>query len=112
MILIRRILMIVLLLALAVLVFQNQKAFGQSVEFSFLSWSFSLVLGFWILFAFLAGVALFALVDAWRGMLLRLEIGRKNREIHELQERLIEQTKNGSSTSANHSSAHRDSVGE
>jgi uncharacterized integral membrane protein len=108
--LIRRILLIVLLIALAVLVFQNQEAFGQSVEFSFLSWSFSLVLGFWILFAFIAGVALFALVDAWRGMLLRLEIGRKNREIRELQERLIETTK-GSNLDSNHSSAHRDSLG-
>jgi uncharacterized integral membrane protein len=110
--LIRRILLIVLLLALAVLVFQNQGAFGQMVEFSFLSWSFSLVLGFWILFAFIAGVALFALVDAWRGMLLRLEIGRKNREIRELQERLIEQSKTGSGAPSGRSSANRDSSGE
>lgn len=82
--LVRRILLIAVLAALAVLVFQNQEAFGMPVEFAFLRWSFSLVLGFWILFAFASGVVLFALADAWRGMLLRLEIRRKDREIAEL----------------------------
>jgi uncharacterized integral membrane protein len=84
--LIRRILLLLLLLALAVLTFQNQNAFGMPVEFSFLHWSFSLILGFWILFAFAAGVALFALVDTWRGLLLRLEIRRKDQEIARLKQ--------------------------
>src|SRR5690606_18266037 len=78
--LVRRILMLALLLALATLAFQNQQAFGTPLEFSFLRWSLSLVLGFWLLFAFAAGVALFALADTWRGVLLRLELRRKDQE--------------------------------
>jgi uncharacterized integral membrane protein len=92
--LIRRILLLALIIALAVLTFQNQTAFGTPVEFSFLHWSFSLVLGFWILFAFAAGVALFALVDAWRGMFLRLEIRRKDQEIDRLNREAAEAGRN------------------
>lgn len=80
----RRTLFLLLVLVLAVAIFQNQHSLGMSLMFSFLHWSFSLVLGFWILIAFAAGVALFALVDAWRGMLLRLEIRRKDHEIARL----------------------------
>lgn len=102
--LVRRVLLIVFLAALAVLVFQNQEAFGMPVEFAFLRWSFSLVLGFWILFAFLTGIALFALFDAWRGLMLRLEIHRKDREISELKAEL----KSRSSAPSGHASANRE----
>lgn len=80
----RRFLLILLLAVMAIVVFQNQHALGMTLEFAFLHWRFSLVLGFWILLAFVAGVALFALADAWRGMLLRLEIRRKDAEIARL----------------------------
>jgi uncharacterized integral membrane protein len=80
----RRILFLALLLTLAVVIFQNQQNLGMPLEFSFLQWTFAMVLGFWILLAFAAGVALFALIDAWRGMLLRLEIRRKDQEINRL----------------------------
>ncbi len=83
--LVRRILFIALVMVMAIVLFQNQQSLGMPMELSFLRWSFSLVLGFWILLAFLAGVALFALVDAWRGMMLRLEIRRKDQEIARLQ---------------------------
>jgi len=83
--LIRRILFIALVLVMAIVLFQNQQSLGTSMEFSFLQWSFSLVLGFWILLAFLTGVVLFALVDTWRGMMLRMEIRRKDQEIARLQ---------------------------
>jgi uncharacterized integral membrane protein len=86
----RRILLIFFLVALAVLVAQNQRAFGMPIEFSFLRWGFSLVLGFWILLAFAAGVVLFALADAWRGLLLRLEIRRQQNEITRLKADLLE----------------------
>jgi uncharacterized integral membrane protein len=68
-------------------VFQNQHNLGVPLEFAFLHWRFSLVLGFWILFAFLAGAALFALTDAWKSMFLRLEIRRKDQEIARLKEK-------------------------
>jgi uncharacterized integral membrane protein len=96
--LIRRILLLTLLIALAILTFQNQRAFGMPVEFAFLHWSFSLVLGFWILFAFAAGVALFALVDAWRSMMLRLEIRRKDQEITRLKQEAVTTTHDSGGT--------------
>jgi uncharacterized integral membrane protein len=88
--LIRRVLFILLLLVLATIVFQNQQSLGMPLRFSFLHWNISLVLGFWILFAFAAGVVLFALVDAWRGMMLRLELRRRDAEIARLKE-LVQQ---------------------
>lgn len=84
--LIRRILFLLLLLALATAAFQNQQNLGIPLEFAFLQWRFSLVLGFWILFAFAAGAAMFALVDAWKSMFLRLELRRKDQEIARLTE--------------------------
>lgn len=89
--LVRRVLFILLLLVMATAIFQNQQSLGMPLSFSFLHWSFSLVLGFWILFAFAAGVALFALVDAWRGMMLRLELRRRDAEIARLKQ-LVSQT--------------------
>ena len=86
--LVRRILLLALLAALAILTFQNQRSFGTPLEFSFLRWSLSLVLGFWILAAFAAGVALFALADTWRGMLLRLELRRKEQETDRLKQEI------------------------
>ena len=82
--LLRRILLIALLLALAVLVFQNQDVFAMSVELTFLQWYMRMVLGFWLVFAFILGVALFALADAWRGMLLRLKLRQAEQEIARL----------------------------
>jgi uncharacterized integral membrane protein len=84
--LIRRILLLALLIVLGLVLFQNQQALGTSVELAFLKGRVSLVLGFWLLFAFAAGAALFALVDAWRAMFLRLEIRRKNAEILRLKQ--------------------------
>lgn len=78
---IRRILFIALVAVIAIVLFQNQQSLGMPMEFSFLRGSFSLVLGFWILLAFLTGVVLFALADTWRGMMLRMEIRRKEQEI-------------------------------
>lgn len=82
---IRRILFIALIAVIAIVLFQNQQSLGMPMVFSFLHWSFSLVLGFWILLAFVTGVVLFALVDIWRSMLLRMEIRRKDHEIARLQ---------------------------
>lgn len=88
--LLRRILLIALIVAIAVLAFQNQAALGTQVELSFLKWRTTFVLGVWLLSAFVAGVILFALVDAWRGMMLRLELRRRDAEIARLKE-LVQQ---------------------
>jgi uncharacterized integral membrane protein len=76
----RRLLTILLLLALAVTLFQNQEALGLSVQFAFLKWHFSLVLGFWLLFAFVAGALLFAAFDAWRDLRHGIDRRRRDRE--------------------------------
>jgi uncharacterized integral membrane protein len=107
----RRILFLALVLAVAVTVFQNQHNLGMSLEFSFLHWTFSMVLGFWILLAFAVGVALFALIDAWRGMLLRLEIRRKDHEITRLKQLLSDlgggrDLSSGTHGSTSHTSGH------
>jgi len=86
----RRIVLIALLILLAVAVFQNQKNLGLDLEFSFLKWHFSLVLGFWLFFAFLGGAALFALIDAWKRLRLGGEIRRRDQEIARLERELIE----------------------
>ncbi len=85
---IRRLLAVVLLIVLVVALFQNQESLGLAVEFAFFRWSFSLVLGFWLLFAFIAGAALFAVLDAWRGMLRRIENRRRDQETDELRSEL------------------------
>lgn len=77
---IRRLLTLLLLLALAVALFQNQENLGLAVEFAFLKWRFSLVLGFWLLFAFVAGALLFAAFDAWRDFRHGLNRRRRDRE--------------------------------
>lgn len=82
--LLRRILLIALIVAIAVLAFQNQAALGTQVELSFLKWRTTFVLGVWLLSAFVAGVILFALVDAWRGMWLRLRLRQAEQEVARL----------------------------
>ena len=88
--LLRRILSIAVLILLAVAVFQNQKNLGLELEFAFLSWRFTLVLGFWLFFAFLGGAALFALIDAWKRLRLGSDIRRRDLEIARLERELIE----------------------
>jgi uncharacterized integral membrane protein len=83
--LLRRIVFIVIVLALLVVLFQNQAALGRAEQFNFLHWSFSLVLGFWILFAFAAGAALFALIDAWKGLVRRYQIRQRDQRIAQLE---------------------------
>ena len=83
--LVRRLILLIFLLVVAVAVFQNQQSLGQSLEFSFLKWSTSMVLGFWILFAFAAGAAAMALINAWKGLWLRREIRKRDGEISRLE---------------------------
>jgi uncharacterized integral membrane protein len=77
---IRRLFALLLLLAIVVALFQNKESLGLAVEFAFLRWRFSLALGFWLLFAFVAGAFLFAVPDAWKGFLRGLENRRRDRE--------------------------------
>jgi|GEM_PF-7039720 len=103
--LLRRILFVALLLVFAVVIFQNQHSLGLPIAFSFLTWSTSLVLGFWILLAFSAGVVLFAFIDAWRVMMLRLELRRRDQEIARLRQIVQQNAPHGSAASTTSSGA-------
>ncbi len=93
MLLLRRIVFLSVIALMAVFIFQNQENLGRPLDFQFLHWSSSLVLGFWILFSFLAGAALFALIDAWKSMLLRRGIEQRDRRITQLETDLAEARK-------------------
>jgi uncharacterized integral membrane protein len=86
--LVRGVLIFLLLLVLLVALVQNQASLGTPLGFSFLKWSFSMVVGFWILFTFLAVAALFVLVGAWKGVWTRREIRRRDQEIARLEKEL------------------------
>ena len=88
--LVRRLILLVFLLAVIVAVFQNQQSLGQSLEFSFLKWSTSMLLGFWIFFAFAAGAAAMALINAWKGLWLRHEIRKRDGHISRLEKEATE----------------------
>jgi uncharacterized integral membrane protein len=81
-------LLTVFLLAAVVAVFQNQRSLGQDLEFSFLKWHYSLILGFWILFAFLAGAAVFALANLWNTLKSGYTIRKRDQEIAQLEKEL------------------------
>ena len=80
----RRILAFAFLLVLLVALFQNQQSLGMTIPFSFLKWTYSLVLGFWIFFALLAGVVLFALFSTWKSLWMGHEIRKRDKEIARL----------------------------
>jgi uncharacterized integral membrane protein len=89
-----RILVLALVLAVGTAVFQNQESLGSRVDFAFLRWRTSLVLGFWLMFSFLGGALLF--LDIWRNLRLRWEIRKRDQQIAELQRAL--DAKNASPT--------------
>jgi uncharacterized integral membrane protein len=86
MILIQRLIFLAVILALAIVAFQNQGELGRSVDFVFLRWRLSLILGFWLLFSFLGGGMLFLLFDAWRSLRLRMEIRRRDQIIARMEQ--------------------------
>ena len=84
----RRILAFAFLLVLLVALFQNQQSLGMTIPFSFLKWTYSLVLGFWIIFAILSGAMLFALISTWKNFWIRMEIRKRDQEIARLEKEL------------------------
>ena len=86
--LIRRILASILLTLLVIALFQNQQSLGMTLPFTFLKWTFSMVLGFWIFFSLLIGAVLFALISAWKNFWMRREIRKRDLEIARLEHEL------------------------
>ncbi len=85
---IRRIAFLVLVLALATAVFQNQQALSNVVEFSFLRWHVAWVLGIWIFLSFVAGGLVFLFLDAWRILRYQWKLRGRDQQIAKLQQEL------------------------
>ena len=100
--LIRRILVSILLLLLVVALFQNQESLGTLIPFTFLKWTFGMVLGFWIFFALVAGALLFAVVSAWKNFRMRREIRKRDQEIARLEHALAVASKATGTTGQRH----------
>ena len=77
----RRLASLAILIAVCVIVFQNQEMLGRSTEVVFLRWRITLVMGFWLLFSFVAGGLLFLLLDAWRNLGLRWKVRKLEQEL-------------------------------
>ncbi len=87
--LLRRFSFLLILLTLGIFIFQNQALLGQPTEFVFLQWRLSIILGFWILFSFIAGWLLFLLIDLRKSLQLRMEMRRKDQLIARLEKQVM-----------------------
>ena len=77
----RRLASIAILIGVCMVVFQNQEMLGRSTEVVFLRWRVTLVMGFWLLFSFVAGVLSSLLLDAWRNIGLRWKMRKLEQEL-------------------------------
>lgn len=82
---VKRFLLLALIVLLAVFAFQNQKELGTSIPLTFFKHHWTMVLGFWLLFSFVAGAMLFMLVDLLRSFALKRELSRKSAELARVQ---------------------------
>lgn len=85
MILIKRLAALAIIVLLGIFAVQNQAYLGQKVELRFFPWQASLVLGFWLVVAFLMGILLFLAVDFPRTLALKRDLRKRNHEIARLQ---------------------------
>ena len=81
MLLLKRLLLLALLSLVVVFAFQNQGYLGQSSEIVFIKYRHTMIQGFWLMLAFLAGALLFLAMDLPRNFGLRRELRRKSEEL-------------------------------
>jgi uncharacterized integral membrane protein len=92
MIYLKRFAALAVLVLIGLFVALNQNELGRTVPIHFFRLEASLILGFWLVIAFAAGVALILAVDFPRDLALRRDLRRKNSEIAQLKsevERLL-----------------------
>lgn len=85
MILVKRLVALAIVVLLGIFAVQNQVYLGQKVELKFFPWHASLVLGFWLVVAFLMGMLLFLAIDFPRTLALKRDLRRRNHEVARLQ---------------------------
>ena len=81
----KRFLIVAVIGLLGVFAFQNQESLGRNVELNFFGYRQGLLLGLWLLLAFLAGAVLFLMVDLPRSISQRRELHRKSQDLARLQ---------------------------
>ncbi|HKP96829.1 MAG TPA: LapA family protein [Fibrobacteria bacterium] len=84
----KRFLLLAFILLLGVFAFRNQTYLGQRVDLVFLSQPVSMVLGFWLVLCFLAGLLVYMVIDMPRDIVLKRELRRKTQEAARLQTEL------------------------
>ncbi len=80
----KRFLFLAFIILLGVFCFRNQTYLGQSVDLVFFKQPVSLVLGFWLVLAFLLGLVVYMVVDMPRDIVLKRDLRRKNQEVERL----------------------------
>jgi uncharacterized integral membrane protein len=80
----KRFLVLTFIILLGVFCFRNQTYLGQRVDLVFLSQPVSLVLGFWLVLAFLLGLGVYMIVDMPRDIVLKRDLRRKTQELDRL----------------------------
>ncbi len=79
---------LVILVLIGIFVVLNQSELGRTVPIHFFKVDASLILGFWLIIAFVAGVALYLAIDLPRDMASKRELRRKEGEIARLKAEL------------------------
>ena len=80
----KRFLALAFIILLGIFCFRNQTYLGQRVDLVFLSQPVSLVLGFWLVLAFLLGLGIYMVVDMPRDIVLKRDLRRKTQELDRL----------------------------
>lgn len=88
MVYLKRIFALIILVLIGIFVALNQLELGRTVPIHFFRIEASLILGFWLVIAFVAGAALFLAIDLPRTLSLQRDIRRKNAEISRLRAEL------------------------
>jgi uncharacterized integral membrane protein len=81
---VKRFLVLAFIILLGIFCFRNQTYLGQRVDLVFFSQPVSLVLGFWLVLAFLLGLGVYMIVDMPRDIALKRDLRRKTQEIDRL----------------------------
>lgn len=88
MVYVKRFAFLIVLLVIGIFVVLNQSELGRTVPIHFFKVEASLILGFWLVIAFVAGVALFLAIDLPRTLALKRDVRRKANEIARLRAEL------------------------
>jgi uncharacterized integral membrane protein len=84
----KRFAVLIVLVLIGTFVVLNQSELGRTVPIHFFKLEASLILGFWLVIAFVAGVALFLAIDLPRTLSLQRELRRRTGEVARLRAEL------------------------